>query len=59
MPEIPSLHPTLKVWLVNDPLGTYVPAYVERLERGRHVSSMSRRCLDALAHSLVELLKTL
>lgn len=50
MPEIPSLHPTLQGWLIDGPLGAYVPAYVERLERGRYASSTSQRCLNAIAH---------
>lgn len=50
MPEIPSLHPTLQGWLLDGPLAAYVPAYVERLERGRYASSTSQRCLNAVAH---------
>ena len=50
MPEIPSLHPTVQSWLVDGPLAAYVPAYVERLERGRYASSTRQRCLNAIAH---------
>ena len=50
MPEIPSLHPTLQGWLLDGPLAAYVPAYVERLKRGRYASSTSQRCLNAVAH---------
>ena len=50
MPKIPSLHPVLQGWLLNGPLAAHVPAYLERLERGRYASSTSRRCLNALAH---------
>jgi hypothetical protein len=48
MPKIPSLHPTLQGWLLDGPLAAYVPAYVERLERGRYASSTSQRCLNAV-----------
>ena len=50
MPKIPSLHPTLQGWLLNGPLAAYVPAYRERLERGRYASSTSQRCLNAVSH---------
>lgn len=50
MSKIPSLHPVLQGWLLNGPLAAYVPAYLERLERGRYASSTSRRCLNAVAH---------
>ena len=50
MPKIPSLHAVLQGWLLDGPLAAYVPAYVERLERGRYASSTSRRCLNAVAH---------
>ncbi len=36
MPKIPALHPTQQGWLLDGPLATHVPAYVERLEHGRH-----------------------
>lgn len=36
--------------MVDGPLAACVPAYVERLERGRYASSTSQRCLNALAH---------
>lgn len=50
MSEIPSLHPKLKHWLFDGPLAAYVPAYLERLERGRYASSTSQQCLSAIAH---------
>ena len=50
MPKIPSLHAVLQGWLFDGPLAAYVPAYVERLERGRYASSTSRRWLNAVAH---------
>lgn len=50
MPKIPSLHAVLQGWLLDGPLAAYVPAYVERLERGRYASSTSRRWLNAVAH---------
>lgn len=50
MSEIPSLHPTLQGWLLDGPLAEYVPAYVERLQRGRYASSTSQRCLNTVAH---------
>ncbi len=50
MPKIPSLHAVLQDWLLDGPLAAYVPAYIERLERGRYASSTSRRCLNAVAH---------
>ena len=46
MPKIPSLHAVLQGWLLDGPLAAYVPAYVERLERGRYASSTSRRWLN-------------
>jgi len=39
MSKIPSLHAVLQGWLLDGPLAAYVPAYIERLERGRYASS--------------------
>ena len=50
MPKIPSLHAVLQSWLLDGQLAAYVPAYIERLERGRYASGTSRRCLNAVAH---------
>ena len=50
MPKIPSINPLLQAWLLEGPLSAQVPAYVERLRRGRYATNTSARCLNGLAH---------
>jgi len=50
MTKIPTLHPTLRAWLLEGPLSAYVPAYVARLRRGRYATNTSGRCLNGVAH---------
>lgn len=50
MSKIPSLHPTIRGWLLDGPLAQHVPAYVARLKDGRYASNTMVRCLGAVAH---------
>ena len=50
MTVIPELHPILRAWLLEGPLSAQVPAYVNRLERGRYAAQTRWRCLSAVAH---------
>ena len=50
MPKIPALNPLLQAWLLEGPLSAQVPAYVERLQRGRYATHTSGRCLNGVAH---------
>lgn len=50
MPKIPSLHPLLQAWLLEGPLSAQVPAYVERLRRGRYATNTAGRYLNGMAH---------
>jgi integrase/recombinase XerC len=50
MPKIPSLHPLLQAWLLQGPLSAQVPAYVERLRRGRYATNTAGRYLNGMAH---------
>ena len=50
MTIIPALHPTLQAWLLEGPLSAHVPAYIERLRRGRYAAHTSERCVNAMAH---------
>ena len=50
MTVIPELHPILETWLLEGPLSAQIPAYVNRLERGRYAAQTRRRCLSAVAH---------
>jgi integrase/recombinase XerC len=50
MTVIPELHPILEAWLLEGPLSAQIPAYVNRLERGRYAAQTRRRCLSAAAH---------
>ena len=50
MPTIPVINPLLQAWLLEGPLSAQVPAYVERLRRGRYATNTSGRCLNGVAH---------
>ena len=50
VPKIPAINPLLQAWLLEGPLSAQVPAYVERLRRGRYASHTSGRCLSRVAH---------
>ena len=50
MPKIPAINPLLQAWLLEGPLSAQVPAYVERLRRGRYATQTSGRCLNGVAH---------
>jgi hypothetical protein len=50
MPKIPALNPLLQAWLCEGSLSEQVPAYVERLRRGRYAAHTSSRCLNGVAH---------
>jgi integrase/recombinase XerC len=50
MPKIPAINPLLQAWLLEGPLSAQVPAYVERLRRGRYATHTSGRCLNGVAH---------
>ena len=50
MPKILALNSLLQAWLLEGPLSAQVPAYVERLRRGRYVTHTSGRCLNGVAH---------
>ncbi len=50
MPKIPAINPLLQAWLLEGPLSAQVPAYVERLRRGRYATHTSSRCLNGMAH---------
>ncbi len=50
MPKIPALNLLLQAWLLEGPLSAQVPAYIERLRRGRYATHTSSRCLNAVAH---------
>ena len=50
MTLIPELHPILETWLLEGPLSAQIPAYVNRLERGRYAAQSRQRCLSAVAH---------
>jgi len=50
MPNIPALNPLLQAWLLEGPLSAQVPAYIERLRRGRYATHTSARNLNGLAH---------
>ena len=43
MTKIPALPPTLRAWLLEGPLSAQIPAYVNRLERGRYATQTRRR----------------
>ena len=49
MPKIPAINPLLQAWLLEGPLSAQVPAYVERLRRGRYATRTSGRCLNGVA----------
>ena len=50
MPNIPVLNPLLQAWLLEGPLSAQVPAYIERLRRGRYATQTTVRYLNGLAH---------
>ena len=50
MLKIPAINPLLQAWLLEGPLSAQVPAYVERLRRGRYATHTSSRCLNGVAH---------
>lgn len=50
MPKIPAINPLLQAWLLEGPLSAQVPAYIERLRRGRYATHTSGRYLNGLAH---------
>lgn len=50
MPNIPALNPLLQAWLLEGPLSAQVPAYIERLRRGRYATQTTARYLNGLAH---------
>lgn len=50
MLEYCSLHPTVQRWLQDGPLAPHVPAYVQRLQRGRYAASTRLQSLNAVAH---------
>ena len=50
MPQIPSLHPRTRAWLLDGPLSPHIPAYIARLKRGRYAATTARSCLAAVAH---------
>ena len=50
MSKIPSLHPTVRGWLLDGPLAEQVPAYIARLRDGRYASNTMARYLGAVAH---------
>ena len=50
MPKIPAINPLLQAWLLEGPLSAQVPAYVERLRRGRYATHTSGRCLNGVKH---------
>ncbi|MBX3602988.1 MAG: tyrosine-type recombinase/integrase [Rubrivivax sp.] len=50
MPKIPALNPLLQAWLLEGPLSAQVPAFVERLRRGRYATHTAGRCLNGVAH---------
>ena len=50
MPKNPAINPLLQAQLLEDPLSAQVPAYVERLRRGRYATQTSGRCLNGVAH---------
>ena len=50
MAKIPTLHPTVRAWLLEGPLSVHVPAYVARLRLGRYATNTSGRCLNGVAH---------
>ncbi len=50
MPKILTIHPLLRAWLLEGPLSAQVPAYVERLRRGRYTTQTCGRCLNGVAH---------
>jgi hypothetical protein len=43
MPKIPSLHPTVRGWLLDGPLAEHIPAYIDRLRDGLHTSNFAPR----------------
>ena len=50
MPKIPAINPSLQAWLLEGPLSAQLPAYFERLRRGRYANHTSSRCLNGVAH---------
>ena len=42
MPKIPAINPLLQAWLLEGPLSAQVPAYIERLRRGRYATHTSQ-----------------
>ena len=50
MPKNFAINPLLQAWLFEGPLSAQVPAYVERLRRGRYATQTSGRCLNGVAH---------
>lgn len=50
MHKMPSLHPTVRGWLIDGPLAEHVPAYVARLKGSHYAPTTSARCLGAIAH---------
>ena len=50
MPKIPAINPLLQAWLLEGPLSAQVPAYIDRLRRGRYATHTSGRCLNGVAH---------
>ena len=50
MPKITAINPLLQAWLLEGPLAAQVPAYIERLRRGRYATQTSSRCLNGVAH---------
>lgn len=50
MTAVTALHPLIQGWLLEGPLADHVPAYVERLRRGRYAANTASKCLNCVAH---------
>ena len=50
MTAVTALHPLIQGWLLEVPLADHVPAYVERLRRGRYAANTASKCLNCVAH---------
>jgi integrase/recombinase XerC len=50
MSKFPVANATVQRWLLDGPLATYVPTYLERLRQGRYSENTIRHKLHALAH---------
>lgn len=48
--KIPTIHPLPRTWLLDGPLSLRVPAYVERLRRGRYTTQTCGRCVNGVGH---------